>query len=71
MWKKLFGDFFADAPLFFKLWFGLCLSIALVGLIAMIVAISALVLDDKPLSYRVGESVGEIGQGFEDGFNSK
>lgn len=70
MWKKLFGNMFADTPLFFKLWFGLCFGGAFLTIIAVLVSFAVALTDDKSLSYRAGESLAEMEQGFKDGLNA-
>lgn len=70
LWTKLFGEHFADAPLFFKLWFGICFGGALLIFIAFVIAFIAALTDDRSLTHRAGEAAAELQQGYKDGLNA-
>ncbi len=70
LWTKLFGEMFADAPLFFKLWFGICFGGALLIIVAISIAFIASLADDRSLTYRAGEAAAELQQGYKDGLNA-
>lgn len=67
---KLFGDMFADMPLFFKLWVGFCFGGAFLIMLAVIAAFVVALTDDRSITYRAGEAAAELQQGYKDGLNA-
>ena len=58
--KGFFGDFFDDMPLFFKVWFGLVASFAVIIVIGLIVSLFTILTNPTA----IGEFFGQIVAGF-------